>query len=121
MNRTELNALHAIATETRDLAHKAYVIALQNRKADGDTQAAYHTLLKANQVRDRIYKAILALAVQNQELFTVTTNGSGRIQAVDPSGHELAAVGDLDRFEDDDPTPLVELARATHYRLQSLA
>jgi hypothetical protein len=62
MNRDELLALHAIATEARDLAHQAYTTALQNRQADGDTEAAYHTLLKANQVRDRIYAGILALA-----------------------------------------------------------
>lgn len=63
MNRSELTALHALATETRELAHQAYTIALENRKADGDTRAAYDTLLKANQVRDRIHQAILALAV----------------------------------------------------------
>ena len=62
MNRDELLALHDIATEARDLAHKAYTTALKNRKADGDTNDAYQTLLKANQVRDRIYAAVIALA-----------------------------------------------------------
>lgn len=64
MNRDELKALHQTATEARDLAHQAYTTALKNRKADGDTEAAYQTLLKTNQVRDRIYSAILALAGQ---------------------------------------------------------
>lgn len=63
MNRDELKALHETATETRTLAHKAYEIALKNRQADGDTEAAYHTLLMANQVRDRIYAAILASVI----------------------------------------------------------
>lgn len=62
MNRDELLALHAIATETRTLAHEAYTTALKNRQADGDTEAAYKTLLKVNQTRDRIYAAIIALA-----------------------------------------------------------
>jgi hypothetical protein len=62
MNRDELSDLHVMATEARDLAHAAYKIALSNRKADGDTRAAYDTLLQANRVRDRIYSAILALA-----------------------------------------------------------
>ncbi len=88
MNRDELKALHEIATEARDLAHQAYTIALKNRVADGDTEAAYHALLKANRVRDRIYAAILALAVEPTpapepvapELFRVvyTTSGGRR-------------------------------------------
>ncbi len=60
MTRSQFEELHALATETRTLAHKAYEIALRNRQADGDTEASYQTLLKANQVRDRIYAAILA-------------------------------------------------------------
>lgn len=63
MDRKALTALHADATTTRDLAHKAYTIALRNRQVDGDTQDAYQTLLAANRVRDRIYQAILALAI----------------------------------------------------------
>ena len=62
MNRDELLALYADATTTRNLAHKAYGIALQNRRRDGDTDHAYQTLLQANRVRDRIYTALLALA-----------------------------------------------------------
>jgi hypothetical protein len=64
MDRNELKALHELATEARDLAHKAYQTALRNRQADGDTREAYDTLLKTNAVRERIYSAILALAGQ---------------------------------------------------------
>lgn len=60
MTRAELKALHEVATETRDLAHKAYEIALTNRRIPGDTDSAYQTLLKANWVRDRIHVAIIA-------------------------------------------------------------
>lgn len=60
MDRNELKALHTTATEARDLAHKAYVSALKNRQEPGDTEAAFHALLKANQVRDRIQAAITA-------------------------------------------------------------
>lgn len=64
MNRNELQALHVQATKARDLAHKAYIIALQNRQVDGDTGMAYATLLRTNLVRDQIYAAILALSGQ---------------------------------------------------------
>lgn len=60
MTTDELKRLHAMATETRDLAHRAYVKALANRKSPSDSLDAYHTLLKANAVRDRIYDAILS-------------------------------------------------------------
>lgn len=60
MTRNELKTLHEAATEARDLAHKAYEIALQNRQAPGDTTPAYQALLKANSVRNRIYDALLA-------------------------------------------------------------
>lgn len=63
MSRDQLLALHELATEARDCAYRAYETALKNRKVAGDTQAAYETLLNANQVRDRIYVAVLALAV----------------------------------------------------------
>lgn len=66
MTRAELLALHAVATETRDSAHRAYEIALRNITEPGDTQAAYDTLLLANKVRDKIYQAVLALAVRGQ-------------------------------------------------------
>lgn len=51
----DLKTLHAQATETRDAAHRAYKIALRNRKSPGDTDDAYAALLKANVVRDSIY------------------------------------------------------------------
>jgi len=66
MNRDELKALHETATELRNEAHSAYETALRNRQVDGDTRAAFSTLLKANQVRDRIYSAILELAGKGQ-------------------------------------------------------
>lgn len=62
MTRNELRELHKAATEARDLAHKAYEIALQNRKVEGDTEAAYQALLKANSVRNRIYDALLRVS-----------------------------------------------------------
>ncbi len=59
MDRTALEALKTTATEARDLAHKAYEIALQNRKAEGDTRPAYDALLKANAVLHAIDRMII--------------------------------------------------------------
>ena len=61
MNRNELQALHNMLTEARTLAHEAYTAALKNIGVDG-TEAAYQTLLKVNQARDKVYTALLALA-----------------------------------------------------------
>jgi hypothetical protein len=55
-----LNRLHATATETRDLAHQAYVVALKSH----DSDKAYGTLLAANVTRDAIYSALLAEIVR---------------------------------------------------------
>lgn len=52
----------------------------------------------------------------NQVLFTVTTDNSGRIFAVDPNGKQLAAI-DLHGADDDDPMPFVALARDAFHRL----
>ena len=60
MTRNELKKLHATATVARNTAHRAYEIALKNRQSDGDTREAYDALLQANQVRDEIYRALLA-------------------------------------------------------------
>lgn len=63
MTRTELAALHVQAQEAVRLAHAAYTMALQNRQADGDTRAAYDTLLQANRLSDKIYAALLGQTV----------------------------------------------------------
>lgn len=63
MDRDALKALHAMATEVRNECHVAYEVALRNRKADGDTEAAYQSLIKANNLRDRLYNMLLDLAV----------------------------------------------------------
>lgn len=60
MNRSELETLKAIAIEARNLAHKAYEVALQNRQAPGDTEPAYQALLKANAVLHSIDRMIIA-------------------------------------------------------------
>lgn len=64
MSRDEIKKLHDLATEARGEAHRAYEIALKNRKADGDTEAAYATLLKVNRLRDQLYAALLAADVK---------------------------------------------------------
>lgn len=64
MNYAELKDLHALATKARDSAHRAYTVALQNRRTEGDTEYAWATLLKTNQVRDAIYSALLEKAGQ---------------------------------------------------------
>lgn len=62
MDREALENLHRMATEVRNECHTAYETALRNRKADGDTSNAYHALIKANNLRDRLYSMILDLA-----------------------------------------------------------
>lgn len=52
-------------------------------------------------------------------LFMVVTNGSGVLFAATPDGTQLAAVGDLHLYDEDDPAPFVELARAAHSKLNS--
>ncbi len=64
MTRAELKNLHQIATTVRDLAHKAYEIALKNRQTPGDTEAAYQTLLEANRAMTAIYAQIVKLSSQ---------------------------------------------------------
>lgn len=60
LTRDELLKLHDAATLARDAAHRAYQIALKNRREAGDTEHAYEALLAANRVRDGIYRAVLA-------------------------------------------------------------
>lgn len=64
VNRDELQAMHDLATQARDAAHRAYTIALRLRTTnDGtDTRDAYEALLLTNNVRDRIYDALVTLA-----------------------------------------------------------
>lgn len=63
MTYDELKDLHAAATQARDLAHRAYEMALRNRKDDGDTKPAFEALLQTNRVRDRIRQAMVAAIV----------------------------------------------------------
>lgn len=55
-----LRNLHAMATEVRNECHVAYETALRNRQSDGDTEAAFQALIKANNLRDRLYNMLLA-------------------------------------------------------------
>lgn len=66
MDRDKLRAMHDLATEARDAAHRAYEMALRTRKTDDgtDTRDAYEALLLANKVRDRIYDALIASAAR---------------------------------------------------------
>jgi hypothetical protein len=66
MDRDALKNLHRMATEVRDECHAAYETSLRNRQADGDTSNAYHALVKANNLRDRLYNMVLDLAVQGR-------------------------------------------------------
>lgn len=90
MNRTELLALHQAATETRNAAHQAYQMALKNRRAHGDADAAFTTLLKTNQIRDRLYAAILALAVEGDTTKTEEDKMPEGTQAYEQQIREIA-------------------------------
>ena len=65
MTTERLRELHTRATTARDAAHKAYTIALRKRTVDGSTQGpgdsdkAWQTLLRTNEVRDMIYDDLI--------------------------------------------------------------
>lgn len=52
----QLRELHAMAKEARNAANCAYTIALQNRKNDDDSRDAFRTVVRTNDLVDRIYQ-----------------------------------------------------------------
>jgi hypothetical protein len=52
----QLRELHALAKEARDTANCAYTIALKNKQEDYDTRDAFRTVMRTNELMERIYE-----------------------------------------------------------------